>query len=98
LLFVAAMLPGYWLLPRLAGLVRNRRQRAGQTSAVNVTRGIYGTALLFAAFHSSVWPTPIPLFLLALGLGYLTYRTQSLVGPLVMHALFNAVPCLLILL
>jgi membrane protease YdiL (CAAX protease family) len=57
----------------------------------NATRAIYGTALLFAVFHTSVWPTPIPLFILGLGLGYLAYRTQSLVGPMVLHALFNAV-------
>ena len=57
-------------------------------------RAIYGTALLFAMFHVSVWPTPIPLFLLALGLGYLAYRTQSVVGPIVMHVLFNTVACI----
>jgi membrane protease YdiL (CAAX protease family) len=57
-------------------------------------QAIYGTALLFAAFHSSVWPSPVPLFLLGLGLGWLAYRTQSLVGPMVVHALFNGVACL----
>jgi membrane protease YdiL (CAAX protease family) len=57
----------------------------------DATRAIYGTALLFAMFHTSVWPTPIPLFVLGLGLGYLAYRTQSLIGPVVLHALFNAV-------
>jgi membrane protease YdiL (CAAX protease family) len=57
-------------------------------------RAIYGTALLFAMFHVSVWPTPIPLFLLALGLGYLAYRTQSIVGPIVMHVLFNTIACI----
>jgi membrane protease YdiL (CAAX protease family) len=57
----------------------------------DATRAIYGTALLFAAFHTSVWPSPIPLLVLGLGLGYLAYRTQSLIGPMVLHALFNAV-------
>ena len=57
-------------------------------------RAIYGTALLFAMFHVSVWPTPIPLFLLALGLGYLAYRTQSVMGPIVMHVLFNTIACI----
>jgi membrane protease YdiL (CAAX protease family) len=57
-------------------------------------RAIYGTALLFAMFHVSVWPTPIPLFLLALALGYLAYRTQSAVGPIVMHVLFNTIACI----
>jgi len=56
-------------------------------------RAIYGTALLFAAFHSFAWPTPIPLFVLGLGLGWLAYRTQSLIGPMVLHGLFNNVAC-----
>lgn len=54
-------------------------------------RAIYASALLFAAAHSAVWPTPIPLFLLGLVLGYLAYRTRSLTAPLVLHSLFNAV-------
>ncbi len=52
---------------------------------------IYGTALLFAVFHTAVWPTPIPLFLLGLGLGYLAFRTQGTIAPIIMHSLFNAV-------
>jgi membrane protease YdiL (CAAX protease family) len=55
---------------------------------------IYGTALFFAALHSSVWPTPVSLFVLGLGLGWLAWRTQSLVAPITVHALFNAVGCL----
>jgi membrane protease YdiL (CAAX protease family) len=57
----------------------------------DATRAIYGTGLLFAVFHTSVWPSPIPLFVLGLGLGYLAHRSQSLVGPMVLHGLFNAV-------
>jgi membrane protease YdiL (CAAX protease family) len=49
----------------------------------------FGTAVLFAWVHASVWPSPIPLFVLALGLGYLAYRTRSLVAPITVHALFN---------
>jgi membrane protease YdiL (CAAX protease family) len=56
---------------------------------------IYVTALLFAVFHT--WPTPIPLFLLGLALGYLAYRTQNLIASIVLHALFNGVACLVIL-
>lgn len=52
---------------------------------------IVGTSLLFANFHANVWPTPIPLFVLALGLGWLAFRTQSVVAPIVVHALFNAI-------
>jgi membrane protease YdiL (CAAX protease family) len=59
---------------------------------------ICSTSLLWAAFHSSVWPSPVPLFLLGLVLGWLAYRTQSLVAPIVMHSLFNAVACMSLLL
>lgn len=52
---------------------------------------LWGQAMLFAAFHSPVWPTPIPLLVLALGLGWLALRTNSLVAPIVVHMLFNAV-------
>ncbi len=55
-------------------------------------------ALLWSASHFGVWPDPIPLFFLGIGLGYLTYRTQNLVPALVVHALFNTVACLGLLL
>jgi membrane protease YdiL (CAAX protease family) len=57
-------------------------------------RAIYAASLLFAAAHFNAWPTPIPLFFLALGLGYLAYRTQSVIGPMAAHCLFNAVTLL----
>jgi membrane protease YdiL (CAAX protease family) len=83
--FASLMIAVCWAFEWAAGkwLVRRREFRA-----------IYGTALLFAMFHASVWPTPIPLFLLAIGLGYLAYRTQSVVGPIVMHVLFNTIACI----
>jgi membrane protease YdiL (CAAX protease family) len=78
-------LPGYLLLPRLTGNVRE-------------VRAIYATALLFGAFHAAVWPSPIALFVLGLGLGWLAWRTQSLTGPIFVHALFNAVASAVLLL
>jgi membrane protease YdiL (CAAX protease family) len=60
-------------------------------------RAIWGTALLFSAVHSFAWPTPVALFVLGLGLGWLAERTQSLVAPMVLHGLFNAVACLMLL-
>jgi membrane protease YdiL (CAAX protease family) len=50
---------------------------------------VVSTSAIFAAVHSSVWPNPIPLFVLALGLGYLTARTGSIVPAVVVHGLFN---------
>ena len=50
------------------------------------------TALLFACVHGA-WPSPVPLFFLALGLGLLAEKTDSLVGPMTAHCLFNGVAC-----
>jgi membrane protease YdiL (CAAX protease family) len=80
--FVVVLLPGYLLVRYVF-----RSQRGG---------AIYATALLFASIHSN-WPTPVPLFLLGLGLGWLAYRTQSLVGPIALHMLFNGVACITLL-
>ena len=52
---------------------------------------IFAASALFAAVHSFAWPSPVALFVLALGLGWLAYRTRSLAGPIVLHSLFNAV-------
>jgi membrane protease YdiL (CAAX protease family) len=56
---------------------------------------VFTSALFFAAAHS-IWPTPVPLFLLGLVLGWLASRTQSLIAPMVLHALFNGVSCVLL--
>lgn len=71
-----------------ASLSKSSR-RPAQSQAVCA---IYATALLFGSIHSN-WPTPVALFVLGLGLGWLAYRTQSLVGPIVLHMLFNGVAC-----
>jgi membrane protease YdiL (CAAX protease family) len=84
-LFVLALLPVYWLIPRLLGR---------WFAVPAVPRGIFGASLVFAVFHSTVWPTPIPLFFLGLGLGFLAYRTQSLTASIVLHSMFNAISCL----
>jgi membrane protease YdiL (CAAX protease family) len=52
---------------------------------------IISTSILFGAVHSSVWPSPIPLFVLALGLGHLTVRTGSIIPAVMVHGLFNGV-------
>lgn len=88
-IFMAVLLPGYVLADAWG---QRWLPRPG------IGRAIYGSSMLFAAFHAPIWPTPIPLFLLGLGLGFLAYRTQSLVGPVVLHGLFNAVACVLLFL
>src|SRR5262249_38249758 len=59
-------------------------------------RAVFAAALLFAVIHP-VWPTPVPLFLLGLALGWVAQRTRGLVAPVTLHALFNAVSTLLLL-
>jgi membrane protease YdiL (CAAX protease family) len=76
-LFVSALVIPYLLAARLGG---------PQAAA------LIGASALFACIHSA-WPTPIPLFLLALGLGLLAQQTQSLVAPILLHSLFNLIGC-----
>jgi membrane protease YdiL (CAAX protease family) len=83
-LFVLGLVPIYLLV------WRHSRTPSGPA--------IFGTALLFAWVHTLVWPTPVPLFVLGIGLGVLAYRTRSLVGPIVLHSLFNGVGCVQLLL
>lgn len=54
-------------------------------------------ALIFAAAHAKVWPSPIPLFFMALVLGMLYRRTGGLIAPIAMHATFNALPTVLLI-
>ena len=51
---------------------------------------IVGSSLLFALAHASHGPDPIPLFLLALGLGYLVQRTGRVWPAIVVHFLLNS--------
>jgi membrane protease YdiL (CAAX protease family) len=83
-LFVLLMFLGYLALPLLL--------RWGLRD-LNAARAVYATALFFGMMHADVWPSPVPLFVLALGLGWLAFRTQNLVAPIVTHGLFNAVAC-----
>ena len=56
-----------------------------------------GSALLFALAHLSHGPAPVPLFVLALGLGLLFTRTQRITACIVLHLLLNASSLLLLL-
>lgn len=52
---------------------------------------ILGSALLFALAHIGNGPDPIPLFLLALGLGYIYQRTQRVLPCILIHMACNAI-------
>jgi hypothetical protein len=59
--------------------------------------GIGLSSAVFAISHIDAWPAPIPLFVLALFLGYLAYRTTSLIAAVSLHSMFNALNMLLLL-
>jgi len=75
----------------LGAVIMGCCQRLPTTYPKRTILAVVSTSLLFAAVHSSVWPSPVPLFVLGLGLGYLTARSGSIVPAIVVHALFNAV-------
>ena len=52
---------------------------------------------LFGAMHAGVWPTPVPLTVMGIGLGCVAFRSGSLRPAIVAHALFNAVSALALL-
>jgi len=76
----------------------SRLRRSLRIRSVQQLRAIVASSVLFAAVHAQVWPSPVPLFVLALGLGYLYIRTRSMVGPVVVHGMFNAVSAVYLLL
>lgn len=78
----------WWLLGSdESGFVGNF---VGEANAPTVV-AVYGSSMLWAMFHVSIWPSPIPLFIMGLGLGWLAWRTQSLIAPIFWHSLFNCV-------
>lgn len=80
LFFVAVIAPGYYLFEKWT---QHWIKEPG------AARGIYVTSLIFAALHAAAWPQPVPLFFFSLGVGFLAYRTRSLIGPITVHVLFN---------
>ena len=56
------------------------------------------TSLLFASVHAPQWPAPIALFVLALVIGTVYYRTGSLIAAIFMHATFNGLSTLVLFL
>jgi hypothetical protein len=81
----AALLPALCVLA-LAGVMAlvQRLSRSPDGPA------IFGSAVLFGFVHAD-WPSPLALLVLGVGLGLLARRTGSLAGPMLLHALFNAV-------
>ncbi len=105
-IFALILIAGYLWVVRMAEGERKKEEMGKQNSLIpssgmrvrraSAYAAIFGSSMLFAVFHSQVWPTPIPLFFLGLGLGWLAYRTQSLVSSITVHVLFNSVAFLVL--
>lgn len=88
---VTALAPLIFVTLTILAYLPLRRRFASPTADA-----IFATALLFGAAHGAAWPTPVSLFVMGLVLGWITWRTQSLVPALTFHALFNAVAFLIL--
>jgi membrane protease YdiL (CAAX protease family) len=83
--------------------VRNRRQvslaealvPASARSPVGWTP-ILVSALIFAAAHFGYGPEPVPIFILAIFLGYVYRQTHRLIPCIVAHAMFNSFSMLIL--
>jgi membrane protease YdiL (CAAX protease family) len=60
-------------------------------------RAIIASSLFFAAVHGSQWPAPLGLFVLAVVIGTVYYRTGSLIAAIFMHATFNGISTLMMI-
>lgn len=66
----------------------------GLTARLGPWPAIGVQALLFAAFHRSLWMF-VPMFMLGLVLGWLAHARDSLWPPIALHALYNAITVVL---
>ena len=57
---------------------------------------IFISSVLFAAVHAGQGPAPIPLFFLALGLGYIFRKTGSIVPCVIVHLVLNSLSLILL--
>ena len=55
---------------------------------------IVASSALFAALHAGQGAAPIPLFVLALGLGYLYRQTGCIAAPMIVHMILNGLTLL----
>ncbi len=79
-------------------ILASSHQPAEQPSSRFSSLPILLTSFFFAAMHLSQWPAPVAIFLLSMALGTVYERSGSLLAAITMHATFNGVNTLLLLL
>src|SRR5271157_4851113 len=79
-------------------ILASGHQPAEQPSSRSSSLPIVLTSFFFAAMHLPQWPAPIAILLLSMALGTVYQRTGSLLAAITMHATFNGVNTLLLLL
>jgi len=82
----------------VSDIVVSSLQPAEQPLSLSSSLPILVTSLIFAALHLPQWPAPIAILLLSMALGAVYQRTGSLIASITMHATFNGVNTLLLLL
>jgi membrane protease YdiL (CAAX protease family) len=92
--FVAPLVEEFFFRVVLQGwLERRERMATHERNVVPLLAAgaapILTSSVLFAMAHIGQWPAPVPLFVLALVLGYLYHQTHRLLPSLVVHVLFN---------
>ena len=99
LAFVFAAAPGFEWNPRVGPLTLVVAallfvlgfHRFGKTSRRRTVAGVLATSALFAAAHTPVWPSPIPLFVLGAILGLCVVKSGRITSAVVVHGFFNSV-------
>ena len=79
-------------------ILASSHQPAEQPSSPSSSLPILLTSFFFAAMHLPQWPAPIAILLLSMALGTVYQRTGSLLAAITMHATFNGVNTLFLLL
>lgn len=74
----------------------SRVSETSEPSSICVGAAIIITSAIFASLHAGQWPAPIPIFILAIGLGVIYQRTGSLIATICMHAVFNGISTLML--
>jgi membrane protease YdiL (CAAX protease family) len=73
-------------------------QSVEQPSSHSSNLPILLTSIFFAAMHFPQWPAPIALLFVSMALGTVYQRTGSLLASITMHATFNGINTMLLLL